>query len=140
MRQRLLFRLGFLLAFTLPISASADPRTDYILNCQGCHAADGGGATATVPDFRGQLGKFVRVAGGREYLVRVPGSSQSELNDTRLAALLNWMLHEFSASQLPASFVPYTGVEIERIRRPPLIEVAATRRQLIEAIAASELR
>ncbi|HUI27399.1 MAG TPA: hypothetical protein VL403_15055 [Candidatus Kryptonia bacterium] len=128
------------LAFVVPVIANADPRTDYILNCQGCHAADGRGATAAVPDFRDQLGKFLQVPGGREYLVRVPGTSQSELNDARLAAMLNWMLREFSGAELPAGFMPYTGAEIARTRRPPLTDVAPVRRQLIEALAALKNR
>ena len=124
-------------ALACPAVVVADPRTDYILNCQGCHAADGRGATATVPDFRGQLGKYLRVAGGREYLVRVPGTSQSELNDARLAAVLNWMVREFSGAELPAGFTPYSEAEIAGMRRPPITDVAGVRRRLIEAIESS---
>ncbi|HVN83653.1 MAG TPA: hypothetical protein VMW17_02290 [Candidatus Binatia bacterium] len=123
------------MALAIASVAGADPRTDYILNCQGCHAADGSGATAAVPDFRDQLGKFVRVPGGREYLVRVPGTSQSELNDARLAAMLNWMLREFSPAELPLGFAPYTEAEIARMRRPPFTDVAAVRRRLIAEIS-----
>ena len=56
-----------------------------MLHCQGCHGPDGSGAPGAVPDFHNQVGKFLLVPGGREYLIRVPGVSQSELNDARVA-------------------------------------------------------
>jgi hypothetical protein len=69
-----------LAAITLLAAAGArgaDPRVDYMLQCQGCHLADGSGAPGAVPDLRGSLGRFLGVPGGREYLVRVPGAAQS---------------------------------------------------------------
>jgi mono/diheme cytochrome c family protein len=114
----------------------ADPHTDYILHCQGCHRADGSGVPERVPSFRNQLARFVQVPQGREYLLRVPGTSQSELSDARVATLLNWMLHEFSPEQVPPTFVPFTAQEVARGRRPPLTDVDATRRALVDAIEA----
>lgn len=123
-------------ALLLPAAARADSHADYMLHCQGCHGPSGAGMEGAVPSFRGQLGRFLRVEGGREYLVRVPGTSQSELSDARIAALLNWMLREFSPGQAPEGVAPYTEEEIARIRRPPLTDVVEVRRRLIEAIAA----
>ncbi len=117
-------------------SAFADPRTDYILNCRGCHAPDGGGLPDASPSFRGQVGKFLWVPGGREYLIRVPGTAQSELSDARIAALLNWIVREFSPDEVPADFVPFTTEEVARHRRPTLTEVDGVRRDLLRAIAA----
>jgi mono/diheme cytochrome c family protein len=117
-------------------AAQADPFTDYILHCRGCHRPDGSGVAGAAPSFRGQLGKFLWVPGGREYLMRVPGTAQSELSDARTAALLNWMLHEFSAEEIPTDFVPFSEEEVAHYRRPPLTDAAARRRQLLQAIAA----
>jgi hypothetical protein len=113
----------------------ADPRTDYVLHCQGCHGPDGGGAPGAVPSFRHHVAKFVTVSGGREYLIRVPGTSQSELDDARVAALLNWILREFSPAEVPPDFAPFSAEEVTRHRRPPLIDVVGTRRTLVQAIA-----
>jgi mono/diheme cytochrome c family protein len=121
-------------ALLAPAASTADPRADYMLHCQGCHGPDGGGARGSVPSFRGQLAKFLWVPAGREYLVRVPGSSQSELGDARTAALLNWLLAEFSPEQVPPDFTPYDEAEISRVRRPPLVDVEGVRRSLILAI------
>ena len=124
--MRRTLRLACGLAAALAWSASptavavADPRVDYMLNCRGCHGPDGAGAPGAAPSFRGQLAKFLWVPGGREYLVRVPGTAQSELDDARTAALLNWLLHEFSAAVRASSnsdcAVPGTR---PRYSRPP---------------------
>lgn len=137
-----MIRIALLAAFVLGVlvvpSARADPQTDYVLNCRGCHAPDGSGLPGGAPSFRGQVGKFLRVPGGREYLIRVPGTSQSELSDARIAALLNWIVHEFSPEEVPPSFAPYTGEEVARLRRPPLTEVERVREHLLHAIAVHE--
>lgn len=117
-------------------SAAADPHADYMLHCQGCHGPDGGGAPGGIPSFRGELAKFLRVPGGREYLVRVPGTSQSELSDRRIAAVLNWMLRTFSAESVASDFEPFSEAEVARLRSPPLIDVTAVRARLMGRIAA----
>jgi len=121
------------LTLTLAISTLAEarsPRVEYLLNCGGCHRADGAGTPGKVPALKGQMGSFLRVPGGRNYLVQVPGTAQSSLDDDGVAAVLNWMLKEFSAKELPADFTPYTGMEISRIRRP-LINAGEVRRRLV---------
>jgi mono/diheme cytochrome c family protein len=115
--------------------AVADPRVDYMLNCRGCHGPDGAGAPGAAPSFRGQLARFLWVPGGREYLVRVPGTAQSELDDARTAALLNWLLHEFSAAEIPPDFAPYGPEEVASLRRAPLADVWRTRNELLRVLA-----
>jgi hypothetical protein len=117
-------------------AAHADPLIDYMLQCRGCHGPDGAGAPGAAPSFRGQVAKFLWVPGGREYLIRVPGAAQSELDDARTAALLNWILASFSAAEIPPDFVPYAAEEVARHRRSPLIDVQTARRDLLAAIAA----
>jgi mono/diheme cytochrome c family protein len=107
-----------------------------MLQCQGCHTPDGRGVPGRVPSFKGFLGKFLQVDGGREFLVRVPGAAQSPLTDAELAALTNWMLRHFSAAELPTKFDPYGEAEVARLRSQPLVEVSAERRRLLENMAA----
>ena len=123
-----------LAAALLAVAASADPHIDYMLECQGCHLSDGAGTSDAVPTLRGEVGKFLAVPGGREFLVRVPGSSQSSLDDRRLAAVLNWMLDRFDPGALPPDFVPFTEEEVSRVRRPPLVDVETVRRKLLGRI------
>ncbi len=120
--------------------AAADPRVDYMLQCRGCHGPAGAGASGAAPSFRGELAKFLWVPGGREYLIRVPGTAQSELDDARTAALLNWLLREFSPDAIPPDFTPYGADEVARHRHAPLTDVWAARAALLRAIAASPAR
>jgi hypothetical protein len=126
------------LALARPSPCRADPRYDYILHCRGCHGPNGEGLPGGVPDFRGHLGKFLSVPGGREYLIRVPGTSQSELSDEQVAGVLNWLVREFSPAQVPADFEPFTTAEVSQHRRPPLVDVARVRTELLQAIQARE--
>jgi hypothetical protein len=127
-----------LLMMAAPVApAGADPSIDYMLHCRGCHGPDGAGAPGAAPSFRGHLGKFLLVPGGREYLIRVPGTAQSELDDAHTAALLNWLLQEFSRAEIPTDFIPYETAEVGRNRHDPLVDVWETRRQLLLAIDAA---
>jgi hypothetical protein len=105
---------------------------DYMLNCQGCHLPDGSGyAERGVPDLKFS-GTLVQLDGGREYLVRVPGVSQSGLDDGRLAALLNWVLERFAADTLPGGFRRYTAGEVAAWRGQPYADPASVRRGLLQ--------
>jgi len=119
--------------------ASGGPDRDYMLQCQGCHRADGSGFGASVPDLRGSVGLFLEVPGGREFLVQVPGSAQAPLGDAELAAVLNWMIARFGPERVAASFEPYTGAEVSLLRRP-LLDVAGARAKLVERIAEEQGR
>lgn len=119
-------------------SAAADPWVDWTLHCRGCHGADGSGAPDAVPDLRGSVGRFLRVPGGREFLVRVPGVAQSELDDVRLAALLDWMLATFSPDELPRDVAPFRPEEVAAGRAEPLADVESVRSRLLREIEAAE--
>ncbi len=128
------------LALALLLAAAsargADPRVDYMLQCQGCHLADGSGSPGAVPDLRGSLARFLDVPGGREYLVRVPGAAQSSLSDARLAALLDWMVREFGPAEAAARLEPYRSEEVARWRAEPYPEVQTVRQELLRRIEA----
>ncbi|MBX3679198.1 MAG: c-type cytochrome [Rhodocyclaceae bacterium] len=121
-------------------SAASDAvvaRHQYILNCAGCHQVDGRGApTGDVPTLRGQLGHFLKLPEGRAFLVQVPGTSNSALNNAEVTRLLNWMANAFSGDTLPADFTPYTEEEVTRYRSHPLEDVSATRAAIVASLAA----
>lgn len=128
--------MALLLAVAGPASAR-DPQIDYMLECQGCHLADGAGAPGAVPDLRGSVGRFLLVPRGRAYLVRVPGAATSRLSDAELAAVLNWMVRRFGPARVTADFAPFTADEVARERSRPLLEVQALREELLRALEAS---
>ncbi len=119
-------------------SAAERPEILYMLHCRGCHLPDGAGSPGSVPDMRDQLGRFLRVPGGREYLVQVPGSASAPLDDAELAALLNWMIVRFGPAEVARDFRRYTGPEVARHRATPLTDVDALRARLVRRIEASE--
>lgn len=126
--------LALVLALALPAAADAQPpRTQYLLRCSGCHGPDGAGSpSAHVPDMR-QLGAFLALEGGRDYLVKVPGVTGSGLDDAQVAAVTNWLLRELAGASMPPDFVPYTAEEIARTRRDPLQDVARVRAALVDS-------
>jgi hypothetical protein len=107
---------------------------NYQMFCQGCHTPDGTGAMS-VPRMRDQVGYFLETPEGREYLVRVPGSATSALNNDQLAEVLNWILVEFAGDSLAPDYRAYTAEEVGRMRREPLNEVEDYRAQLLVEIA-----
>lgn len=107
------------------------PKVNYTLHCQGCHLVDGSGTEGKVPALKNEVGRFLSVTGGREYLIQVPGTSQSPMSDAEIAEVLNWILENFSTDQLPADFVPYTTQEVSNVRLQPLTDVSAVREDLL---------
>ena len=127
--------------FLAPVSRATDQvQFDYMMTCQGCHLPQGQGfPLRDVPSINGYLGKFLHVAGGREFLVQVPGSAQSDLDSERLAAVINWMLFIFSPDELPEDFQPYTAAEVSQLRKTPLVDVKGTRAALVEKIQQTQV-
>jgi len=129
---------GLAIGFAVVLAAAATPassdsdaraREHYLLNCSGCHGADGRGAPGTTPSLH-TLAPLLAVEGGRAYLARVPGVSQAPLSDRELAGLLNWVLAEFSET---AAEPPYSEAEIARWRRDPIRDTVAARAALVPA-------
>ena len=112
-------------------------RLAWMLQCQGCHRADGTATGDEVPAIAGQVSRFLHVEGGREFLVRGPGVASAPLGDADLAALVNWMLAEFDPGHLPESFTPYQSAEVAALRIRPLgPEVLSERKRLMTLLKA----
>jgi len=97
--------------------------------CRFCHGADGiGGTPGEVPPLAGSVGYFLRVPGGRPYLVQVPGAANAPISDGALAALINYMVEIYSAEEAGATFEPYTEAEVAAVRRgrPDIIALRAS--------------
>lgn len=126
---------------SIAVAQSATPIIDkqraefnYIMFCQGCHGPQGAGKPGNVPRVHGFMGNFLQVDGGREFLVQVPGSAYSALDNAALAELLNWMLLELSPQQTPADFNYYSAPEVGALRASALTDVDTVREKLIKAM------
>jgi mono/diheme cytochrome c family protein len=115
-----------------PPAPAQEPRVDYMLQCQGCHLADGSGSRGAVPDLRG-VARLAVLPGGREYLARVPGAANALLSDARLAALLTWMLAEFGPPEAAAAAAPFRAGEVAAWRARPYADPGAARAALFVA-------
>ena len=112
------------------VDAADDAQARYLLHCRGCHLANGTGVPPEVPTLVNEIGRLVATPVGREYVIRVPGVSQSALDDTGLAVVLNWILETFNADTLPADFRPYSASEITEARKKVLADPLKYRRTL----------
>ena len=122
------------------VTSSRQAQIDYMLKCQGCHRPDGSGDRVSNPPMNGAVAHFLKVPGGREYLGRVPGVATTDLDDARLANLLNWTLYRFDRANVPTDFKPYDAAEIRRLRASPLrVEAARTRAQLVAKMPGGSL-
>jgi mono/diheme cytochrome c family protein len=123
-------------AFALPIQADERrAKVNYMLHCQGCHTPDGSGLSERgVPSLKNFMGKFLKVEGGREFLIQVPGAAQSTLNSEQLAEMTNWMLTSFDPQSVQDGFQRYSAQEVQRLRQYKLVKVTETRANLLNHI------
>ncbi|MGV8995763.1 MAG: c-type cytochrome [Parvibaculaceae bacterium] len=119
-------------------AAHADPQTDYMLKCMGCHGPDGAEVVGKVPALKDNVARFLSVEGGRAYIVQVPGARQSPLPDAAMAELLNWLGPRFDTAHMPKDFAPYSADEVHELRKTRLTDVSAIRARLIALIAENE--
>lgn len=109
---------------------------DYMLQCAGCHRFDGEGAESKgIPKFVNSIGLFSRLAEGRSYMIRVPGASQSQLNNAELAEVLNWIVAKYSAQEYKNNnFRLFTAAEVGASRPYRFDDVAVERHKLTEQL------
>ena len=121
-------------------TGAESPQTLYRLNCWGCHRANGEGIAGTAPPLR-NAADYLKVPGGRDYLIRVPGVSQSLLNDADTALVMNWIIGNFSPGRVPADFKPFTAEEIHQARAEAhLYDIAEIRARLLNEMVAMKIR
>jgi hypothetical protein len=127
-------RLGFILSAVgiaiFPVATNAkSAKTNYILQCQGCHKANGEGIENSVPDLRIAGKEMLDTDKGREFFIRVPGSAYAPLSDEELAAVLNYVVDEILGM---TSISEFTQKEVKYHRARPLLDVAKMRIEILE--------
>ncbi|MFN0186301.1 MAG: c-type cytochrome [Aquabacterium sp.] len=112
------------------VGATGSARARFVLHCAGCHGVDGRGPPDSgVPDLR-RIDAFLRLDGGRAFLIRVPGVMGSGLGDAEVAEVANWMLAALVRRPMPDGHRPYDAAEVARARAAPLKDVATERARL----------
>jgi hypothetical protein len=100
------------------------PRSNYLLCCGGCHGLNGVSNSRLVPDLKDQVGFFLNLPEGRNYVVRLPNVAFSKTTDGALTSLLNYVVFTLGGASVPKGTKPYTLREVSQLRRKPLTEVS----------------
>ena len=139
---RALAALALALAVPAPTccaDALARAGQDYTLRCQGCHGAEGIGVPHKVPSLRDSVGKLMHLDEGRDFLLRVPGASNSPLSDEALAGVLNWLVVRFGEADKATDARPFSAADVAAARRRPLVAVHRTRLEIATRLAQAGL-
>lgn len=106
-------------------------RTNYMLQCQGCHQGSGRGMPPVTPDIHEFGQAFMQSERGRAYWISVPGASNSPLSDKALADVLNYMAFELVGVENTQAF---TEAEVKVHRATKINDVYQWRAQLITTL------
>ncbi len=133
-----LAQLNYSMADTPPpaIPGFTRPQSNYLLACGGCHGENGISNSKLVPDLFDQVGFYLNLPEGREYLVRLPNVAFSIMSDQELTDVLNFMVFRIGGASVPAHTAPYSIAEVARLRKQPLNEVSLVdyRKRLVEML------
>jgi mono/diheme cytochrome c family protein len=119
----------------------ARAKSDYILYCAGCHGFEGAPVKlGRIPPLKDSIADFLKVEGGRAYLVQVPGVNNTSMSDERIAGVINWVLKEFGSTTLKIEFQIYTAAEVASYRASRPVDITMRRRELLERLASLGIR
>jgi hypothetical protein len=128
-----MYRIMVLAHLALPALLHAEtselltPRANYLLSCGGCHGLNGVSNSRLVPDLKDQVGFFLNLPEGRNYVVRLPNVAFSMTTDEALTGLVNYVVFTLGDASVPKGAKPYTVREVSLLRRMPLTEVSLVR-------------
>lgn len=121
----------------LPATAEVPGETLYLLHCSGCHGPDGMGENrADVPPLPPLVGNLLRDPQGRLYVVNVGGVVTSNLGDADTAAVLNWVMHAFGSTTLPANVQDFDAQEVRSLRAERRPDSVGLRRAIAKRLNA----
>jgi hypothetical protein len=136
--------LLFLTGVANPIRTEAGERSasvNYRLRCSGCHGEDGSGnEPADIPNLRDYVGAFTRDDDGRTYLLHVPGVINSNLSDSEISAVLNYVVEEWAGRSLADEFIRFTPSEVTSRRSRSVKDIVLLRRQIVVRLNQSGVR
>ena len=132
--------LAALLSFAPSADAAAPrtARTNYMEYCGGCHGLEGYSAGNRIPTLRGRAGYFLCNRLGRDYAARLPNVVFTNISNSEMAALLNYVMFKIGAAAVPANAQPYRADELARTRKVPLTttDLLGYRRKVVASLVA----
>lgn len=134
-----------LIISAMSCAQAAQPMTagqlNYMLQCQGCHKANGEGFGESVPDLRIVGRQLLAVPAGRQFYVSVPGSANAPLSDQQLAEVLNFIITDILGDKdgRDDSLTRFTEEEITRYRSIRIPDVQRLREDLVKSVTEKSL-
>jgi mono/diheme cytochrome c family protein len=132
---------------------SADGAALYAQHCAPCHQPIGQGVPGLYPRLANRVGLYVRLDGGRAFLIHVPAFGMwgpipedgiitafmppvSQLRDAEIADLVNHLLTALPQDNVSANHSPITVEEVAAARTTPLspAQVHQERQSLVAAL------
>lgn len=119
----------------LPVDLNAQAafsraKVNYILQCQGCHQADGSGTQAT-PNLITHGKIFLSSPMGRDFFISVPGVATAPLSDEELTDLINYVIETIIIKTGDAKSFFYEIAELSEYRQTKIVEDIAVKRNEI---------
>lgn len=110
-------------------------RINYILQCQGCHRADGSGSSKATPSLLTDGELFLSSPKGREFFVLVPGVAHAPLNDAELTDVINFVIKNLIMKDGGFESLFYTVPEVSKYRQVKTAkDITTLRREVIESL------
>ena len=137
--------LVMLATLSIGVALAADggrsAAVNFVLHCSGCHGIDGSGyESAGVPNFRNSIEFFAIDEEGRTYLLHVPGLVNTNLSDTEIAEVLNYVVKQWSGTSTAGMFIRFTPAEVAERRARSVSDVVRLRRQIASRLRQEGLR
>jgi mono/diheme cytochrome c family protein len=106
-----------------------------MLQCQGCHKANGSGIQGAIPDLREFGINILASERGRKFYVAVPGVSLSPLNNRQLADVLNYIIVDIlNPSEKHPQTELFDIAEITKYRNIKMKYVAQERAKVVAGL------
>lgn len=114
-------------------------QSSYMEGCGGCHGLLGSSVRENIPELRGEVGWFMCTPRGREYIIRLPNVAFANVDDAKLADLMNFVVFQLGGDSVPAGALPYSEKEVGTLRRRPLknMPLAQMRSEILKEAAAT---
>ncbi|MDG6774448.1 cytochrome c [Thiomicrorhabdus sp. ZW0627] len=133
--RNLIVGMLFLLASGEALAVKYSPETNYALRCSGCHGPAGiGTEKGGIPNFQDFVGSFSTLESGRKYLMNVPGVVGSNLSNSEISEVMNYVMKKWGGESLPKTYQPFTEEEVNKLKQYDVGDVVAYRRKVAKEL------
>jgi hypothetical protein len=109
-------------------------QSDYLEHCGGCHGLQGDSSPAPIPVLRDRVGYFMCSGAGRRYLLHLPNVDRADVDDGRLADMMNFVVFDLGGHSTPSGVQAFGEAEVKAERGKTMTgsEVMDQRKRVVE--------